>query len=181
MVDHHAEGITLFVHSFFPEGSEEEGMLKEAASILEDRGIKGQYCMDESFLSSDRARRGDYLLAFVPSVEGTGQMALKAGERGLSGIAVYGDSALGIHLEEGNVIAFFGEKGFHSEMIKTEDAAFPKISEDRMKGMKKDPLAERILGTLYTSLMIYGMKGDRGFLSAADEARHLWKERKVSP
>lgn len=172
--------MTLFVHSFFPEESEQWDMLKEAASILEERGVRVHCVTDETFLSSGLVHPGDHVLSIVPAVERTGQMALKAFEKGLSGIVVYGDSPFGISLEEGNVVSFFGDKGFHSEMIRTEDGAFPRISKERMKNSKKDPLVKRILMVIYISLMIYGIKGDSGFLSAADEARHIWKERNLS-
>ena len=116
-----------------------------------------------------------HVLAFVKTVEETGQLALRASSRMASGDVVYGGTLVGISLERGNVITSFGSGHFQSSLVETADWAFPPMGDRNMAGKRWDPILEKTVFQVYMGLMIHAAGMADSLLSTMDEARHVWK------
>ena len=174
MIDTIADGKTPLVVLFpFPEDSRGGQLLQKAAAMVERMGQPVHLLFRDTLPMGGKGPF--HVLAFVKTVEETGQLALRASSRMVSGDVVYGGTLVGISLERGNVITSFGSGHFQSSLVETADWAFPLMGDRNMAGKRWDPILEKTVLQVYMGLMIHAAGMADSLLSTMDEARHVWK------
>jgi hypothetical protein len=148
--------------------------LRRSAEVLRQAGQPVDLLFWDSLTEGERGPF--HLLAFVKTLEETGQLALKASSMGISGDVVYGGTDFGVSLARRNVITTFGNGHFQSTLVQTGDWAFPAISDRDLAEGHGNPMVERTLSLVYTGLMIHSAGRRDSFLSAMDEGRRLWRK-----
>lgn len=167
------ERIPLLVLFPFSETGQGAWILQRSAAMVEGTRLPVHLLFRDTLPMSEKGPF--HVLAFVKTVEETGQLALRASSRMASGDVVYSGTPVGISLEKGNVITSFSSGHFQSSLVETADWAFPTMGDRTMTGKRWDPILEKTVSQVYMGLMVHAAGMADSLLSAMDEARHVWK------